>query len=142
MLPNFLEWWKEMGPDGFQEERIYLRTAIGVGQGGWANYDYVKMPEYRWGIFLANPRPATTIGFGDHMGEKLWDQVPGEHRKELRRLIVTQGDTEPASVEFRVFGRLSAWQNWIFQRPNATGERGALTLYGQPESPEFDPRRT
>ncbi len=98
-LPNFLEWWKEMGPEGFQDERIYLRTAIGVGQGGWANFDYVKMPEYRWGIFLANPRPATTIGFGDHMGEKLWDQVPGEHRKELRRLIVTQGDTEPASVE-------------------------------------------
>ena len=97
--PDFLAWWKEVGPEGFQEDRIYLRTAIGVGQGGWANYDYVKMPDYRWGIFLANPRKADTVYFGDRIGEKLWDQVPGEFRKELRRLIVTQGDTEPASVE-------------------------------------------
>jgi len=44
--------------------------------------------------------------------------------------------------ESKIFGRLSAWQNWIFQRPNAVGERGALTLYGKPERPSFDPRRT
>ena len=97
--PDFLSWWKEVGPEGFQEDRIYLRTAVGVGQGGWANWDYVKMPDYRWGIFLANPRKTDTIYFGDSIGDKLWDQVPGEFRKELRRLIVTQGDTEPASVE-------------------------------------------
>ena len=42
----------------------------------------------------------------------------------------------------KIFGRLSAWQNWIFQRPNAVGERGALTLYGKPERPVFDWRRT
>jgi len=42
----------------------------------------------------------------------------------------------------KIFGRLSAWQNWIFQRPNAVGERGALTLYGKPERPAFDWRRT
>jgi benzoyl-CoA-dihydrodiol lyase len=48
----------------------------------------------------------------------------------------------PETMETKIFGRLSAWQNWIFQRPNATGERGALTLYGEPHSPEFDPRRT
>ena len=48
----------------------------------------------------------------------------------------------PETMETKIFGRLSAWQNWIFQRPNATGERGALTLYGQPQSPKFDPRRT
>jgi benzoyl-CoA-dihydrodiol lyase len=46
------------------------------------------------------------------------------------------------TMETKVFGRLSAWQNWIFTRPNATGERGALTLYGRPERPAFDPRRT
>ena len=97
--PNFREWWREMGPEGFQEDQIYLRTAIGVGQGGWANYDYARMPEYRWGIFLANPRKQEGIYFGDHIGQAYWQQVPGEHRKELRRLIVTQGDTEPASVE-------------------------------------------
>jgi benzoyl-CoA-dihydrodiol lyase len=44
--------------------------------------------------------------------------------------------------ESKIFGRLSAWQNWIFQRPNAVGERGALTLYGKPERPSFDYRRT
>jgi benzoyl-CoA-dihydrodiol lyase len=48
----------------------------------------------------------------------------------------------PESPETKIFGRLSAWQNWIFIRDNATGERGALTLYGKPERPEFDRRRT
>ena len=48
----------------------------------------------------------------------------------------------PETVETKIFGRLSAWQNWIFQRPNATGEKGALTLYGGPNSPQFDHRRT
>jgi benzoyl-CoA-dihydrodiol lyase len=48
----------------------------------------------------------------------------------------------PETMETKIFGRLSAWQNWIFQRPNATGERGALALYGKPESPQFDWERT
>ena len=48
----------------------------------------------------------------------------------------------PETMETKIFGRLSAWQNWIFQRPNAVGERGALTMYGRPERPEFDWRRT
>ncbi len=97
--PNFISWWKEMGPMGFMEDDIYLRTAISVQPDGWANFDYVKMPDYRWGIFLADPVKDRTIGFGDHMGEPVWQQIPGEHRNALRRLIVTQGDTEPASVE-------------------------------------------
>jgi benzoyl-CoA 2,3-dioxygenase component B len=97
--PNFVSWWKEMGPVGFQSDDVYLRTAISVHSDGWAHFDYVKMPDYRWGIFLAEPVADRTIGFGDHMGEPVWQQVPGEHRNALRRLIVTQGDTEPASVE-------------------------------------------
>jgi benzoyl-CoA-dihydrodiol lyase len=48
----------------------------------------------------------------------------------------------PETMETKIFGRLSAWQNWIFQRPNAVGPRGALTLYGKPERPEFDFKRT
>jgi benzoyl-CoA-dihydrodiol lyase len=48
----------------------------------------------------------------------------------------------PETLETKIFGRLSAWQNWIFVRPNAVGEKGALSLYGQPERPEFDWRRT
>jgi benzoyl-CoA-dihydrodiol lyase len=45
-------------------------------------------------------------------------------------------------METKIFGRLSAWQNWIFQRPNAVGDKGALTLYGSPERPEFEWERT
>jgi len=48
----------------------------------------------------------------------------------------------PETMETKIFGRLSAWQNWIFQRPNAVGERGALTLYGKPERPKFTWTRT
>ncbi|XXX78810.1 2,3-epoxybenzoyl-CoA dihydrolase [Sorangium sp. So ce134] len=48
----------------------------------------------------------------------------------------------PETMETKIFSRLSAWQNWIFQRPNAVGQRGALTMYGRPERPEFDWRRT
>ena len=50
------------------------------------------------------------------------------------------GGTETA--ETKIYGRLTAWQNWIFQRPNAVGDQGALTLYGHPERPVFDFRRT
>ena len=48
----------------------------------------------------------------------------------------------PETMETKIFGRLSAWQNWIFQRPNAVGGQGALTLYGRPERAVFDWRRT
>jgi benzoyl-CoA 2,3-epoxidase subunit B len=97
--PHFLQWWKEMGPSDFQRADVYLRTATSVDAKGWAHYGAVKMPEYRWGIFLADQQPERKIGFGDQMGEPVWQQVPGEYRSTLRRLIVTQGDTEPASVE-------------------------------------------
>ena len=97
--PSFLDWWKEMGPERFQANDVYLRTAISVDAAGWAHFDYVRMPEYRWGIFLAQPEADRTIGFGDNMGQPVWQEVPGEHRNLLRRLIVTQADTEPASVE-------------------------------------------
>ncbi len=97
--PSFLEWWKQMGPEGFQASGVYLRTAISVDTTGWAHFDYVKMPEYRWGIFLAPSEPGRPIGFGDNARHPAWTEVPGEYRNLLRRLIVTQADTEPASVE-------------------------------------------
>lgn len=97
--PNFIQWWMDMGPDGFQADDIYLRTAVNVGSDGWAHFDYVKMPEYRWGIFLEPQKVDRTVGFGDHIGSAVWQDVPGEYRKQLRRIIVTQADTEPASVE-------------------------------------------
>jgi benzoyl-CoA 2,3-dioxygenase component B len=97
--PNYLKWWSDMGPDGAQDFDVYLRTAVSVEPGGWAHFDHVKMPDYRWGIFLAPPEAGRKIHFGEHMGEPAWQDVPGEHRANLRRIIVTQGDTEPASVE-------------------------------------------
>jgi benzoyl-CoA 2,3-epoxidase subunit B len=97
--PRFLDWWKEMGPSDFLASDVYLRTATSVDAKGWASYGAVRMPDYRWGIFLADQAPDRRIGFGDEFGKPAWSQVPGEHRSTLRRLIVTQGDTEPASVE-------------------------------------------
>ena len=98
--PKFLEWWNACGPERHQDKEIYLRTAISVDKKGWAQFDYVKMPDYRWGIFLAETDSENKrINFGDHKGESVWREVPGEYRGPLRRLIVTQGDTEPASVE-------------------------------------------
>ena len=97
--PNYIKWWQELGPDRSTGFEVYLRTAISVERDGWANFGFVKMPEYRWGIFLAKPNLDRKISFGDHKGEPAWQDVPGEYRAPLRRLIVTQGDTEPASVE-------------------------------------------
>jgi benzoyl-CoA 2,3-epoxidase subunit B len=96
--PNFLTWWESMGPS-LPTRDVYLRTAINVGRDGWAQFGHVPMLDYRWGIFLAERDPGRMIGFGEHKGEPAWDKVPGEYRSELRRLIVVQGDTEPASVE-------------------------------------------
>lgn len=97
--PKYIDWWKEMGPDGFQDLEVYLRTAVSVDQEGWAKFGYVKMPEYRWGILLAPQQDDRKIAFGEHMGKPVWQELPGEYRAMLRRLIVIQGDTEPASVE-------------------------------------------
>src|SRR5277367_1789982 len=97
--PRFLDWWRELGPTDFLNADVYLRTAISVDGRGWATFGKVKMPDYRWGIFLSDAVPDRRIGFGDEMGKPAWQVVPGEHRATLRRLIVTQGDTEPASVE-------------------------------------------
>jgi benzoyl-CoA 2,3-epoxidase subunit B len=97
--PRFLDWWAALGPS-LPTRDVYLRTAVAIGRDGWASWARVPMEQYRWGIFLSErggePRE---IAFGQHLGEPAWTQVPGEYRSELRRLIVVQGDTEPASVE-------------------------------------------
>jgi benzoyl-CoA 2,3-dioxygenase component B len=96
--PNFLNWWESMGPT-LPTQDVYLRTAVNVGREGWANFGHVPMKDYRWGIFLAERDRDRRIAFGEHKGEPAWQKVPGEYRSELQRLIVIQGDTEPASVE-------------------------------------------
>jgi benzoyl-CoA 2,3-epoxidase subunit B len=97
--PNFINWWDDIGPEGATDSEVYLRTAVSVDPAGWAQFGHVKMRDYRWGIFLNQGEQDRKIQFGDHKGEKVWQDVPGEYRANLRRIIVTQGDTEPASVE-------------------------------------------
>jgi benzoyl-CoA 2,3-dioxygenase component B len=96
--PSFVQWWTDMGPS-FAVRDVYLRTATSADRDGWAHFDYVPLGDYRWGIFLAEPEPDRRIPFGESRGRPAWQQVPGEFRSELLRLIVVQGDTEPASVE-------------------------------------------
>ena len=97
--PNFINWWDEIGPTGSADSDVYLRTAVSVDPAGWAQFGHVKMRDYRWGIFLNQAEQNRKIHFGDHRGKDVWQDVPGEYRANLRRIIVTQGDTEPASVE-------------------------------------------
>ena len=106
--PGYIDWWTKLIPQQFQDAEVYLRTAIGVETGGWAKFDYVKMPEYRWGILLAPQVEDRRIPCGEHAGEMAWQEVPGEYRAMLRRLIVIQGDTEPGSVEQQRFLGLTA----------------------------------
>ena len=106
--PGYIDWWTKLIPQQFQDAKVYLRTAIGVETGGWAKFDYVKMPEYRWGILLAPQVEDRRIPCGEHAGEMAWQEVPGEYRAMLRRLIVIQGDTEPGSVEQQRFLGLTA----------------------------------
>ncbi|MGI9476591.1 MAG: benzoyl-CoA 2,3-epoxidase subunit BoxB [Hyphomicrobiaceae bacterium] len=97
--PGYLNWWNDLIPEQFQKSLVYLRTAVSVDPKGWAKFDYVKMPEYRWGVLLAPQVEDRTIPCGEHAGEPAWQEVPGEYRALMQRLIVIQGDTEPASVE-------------------------------------------
>lgn len=101
--PGYISWWNDLLPQNFQKSDIYLRTAVSVDPKGWAKFDYVKMPEYRWGILLAPQVEDRRIPFGEHAGDPVWQEVPGEYRTMLRRLIVIQGDTEPASIEQQRF---------------------------------------
>jgi benzoyl-CoA 2,3-dioxygenase component B len=96
--PDFINWWDSMGPT-LPTRDVYLRTAVNVGREGWAHFGHVPMRDYRWGIFLAERDADRRVAFGEHKGEPAWQKVPGEYRADLQRLLVIQGDTEPASVE-------------------------------------------
>ena len=66
--PAYLSWWYDMGPNESHNFEVYLRTAISVEPDGWAQFDYVKMPEYRWGIFLQPRDEKRQVNFGMHKG--------------------------------------------------------------------------
>src|SRR5512132_700384 len=97
--PEFQHWWADTGPEGTSNVDVYLRTAISVDPKGWAHFDYVKMQDYRWDIFLASSEAEQKENFCEHKDEPTWQEIPSEYHANVRRLIVTQGDTEPASVE-------------------------------------------
>ena len=69
--PGYIDWWKRHGARGFQEAPVYLRTAVTVDPKGWAKFDYVRMPEYRWGVLLAHGRSRKIIS------APIWASRPG-----------------------------------------------------------------
>ena len=78
--PGYLNWWRDMGPEGFQESLVYLRTAVTVDPKGWAKFDYVRMPEYRWGILLAPAEEGRMVPFGDRFGRPSGVTVAAKQR--------------------------------------------------------------
>jgi benzoyl-CoA-dihydrodiol lyase len=115
--------------------------------------------------FLADPSRAEAVAIGERLGAGAgleaglvtfapddidWEdevRLAIEERASLSPDALTGMEANlrfagPETMETKIFGRLSAWQNWIFQRPNAVGERGALTLYGKPERAKFNWSRT
>ena len=106
--PGYINWWSDLIPDQFQKSLVYLRTAVSVDPKGWAKFDYVKMPDYRWGVLLAPEVEDRRIPCGENAGQPAWQEVPGEYRNLMKRLIVIQADTEPASVEQQRFLALTA----------------------------------
>ena len=98
-----------------------------------------------------DPREALDAGLVSFAPDELdWDdevRLAVESRAALSPDALTAMEANlrfagPETMETKIFGRLTAWQNWIFIRPNAVGEKGALTAYGSQSRPEFDFNRT
>ena len=101
--PGYLDWWNKLIPQNFQESMVYLRTAVSVDPKGWAKFDYVKMPEYRWGVLLAPQVDGRTIPCGEHAGQPAWQEVPGE--SSAVEILVEVEDRQPTASELREFYR-------------------------------------
>jgi benzoyl-CoA-dihydrodiol lyase len=116
---------------------------------------FLAQPEHA--AKLAAELPTLAAVDADEQGLVTWLLDPVDWSDDTRIAIEERVSLSPdaltgmeASLRFggaencdsKIFGRLSAWQNWIFTRPNATGDEGALTRYGAPESAKFDWRRT
>src|SRR5437764_14566136 len=83
--PGYINWWQDMGPEGFQQALVYLRTAVSVDQMGWDKFDYVKMPEYKWGILLSPALTDCKIPFGTNNGESALHELTGDECATLLR---------------------------------------------------------
>jgi benzoyl-CoA 2,3-epoxidase subunit B len=96
---DYMKWWRECGPQGFDAARCYLRMPVAADTRGWASYEYVKLEDFRWGVFQAERAPNKAALFGRLAGQAKLAEVPAEFRSTVIKLLTTQGDTEPASVE-------------------------------------------
>jgi len=96
---GFMKWWGECGPQGFDAADCYLRMPVAADARGWASYEYVKLPEFRWGVYQSTPVPGRRALFGSPAGAPALAEVPGEFRATMIKLLTTQADVEPASVE-------------------------------------------
>ena len=97
--PHFLNWWREMGPEGFQGCDVYLRTATSADARAGRPSDTSRCRTIDGEFFSPTPSPIARLRSASTRANRSGARFPGEHRGVLRRLIVTQGDTEPASVE-------------------------------------------
>jgi benzoyl-CoA 2,3-dioxygenase component B len=99
-LPGYQQWWHELGPAESESMDVYLRTAISVESGGWANYGHVRMPDYRWGIFLAHPEADRRVNFGMHKPGRAAppDRHPGRHRAGIGRAAASTGQDLPVAL--------------------------------------------
>jgi benzoyl-CoA 2,3-dioxygenase component B len=96
---GYMDWWRECGPQGFDAADCYLRMPVAADARGWAAYEYVKLPEFRWGVYQSAPVPERRALFGRLAGRPALAEVPGEYRATMIKLLTTQADVEPASVE-------------------------------------------
>ncbi|HEY7609290.1 MAG TPA: benzoyl-CoA 2,3-epoxidase subunit BoxB [Alphaproteobacteria bacterium] len=96
---DYMKWWRECGPQGFDAADCYLRMPVAADARGWASYEYVRLPEFRWGVFQADRVDGRPALFGRLAGRPKLADVPAEFRATMIKLLTTQADVEPASVE-------------------------------------------
>ena len=69
--PRFLDWWRQLGPSAFQDSDVYLRTAVDIGQEGWAHFDFVKAPRMR-GLFSSPLRRSSSASASSRPSRPKW----------------------------------------------------------------------
>ncbi len=95
----YADWWRALGPQGYDTAEVYLRRPLSVDAKGWGEFDFVPFAEYRFGVFQAAEDSGRRALFGRPAGGAVIRDVPGEFRDAMLKLLVVQGDAEPASVE-------------------------------------------
>ncbi|CAI8046928.1 Benzoyl-CoA oxygenase component B [Geodia barretti] len=138
--PNYLDWWADTGPEGSQDFDVYLRTAVSVDPKGWAQFDHVKMPDYRWGIFLNIPGdPDRRIHFGDHKGEKAWHEYFGRDGRDEGEALLERraGDDDNPRILSAFNEKTPDWLS-LFMFTYFTDRDGKFQLCALAES-GFDP---